>query len=258
MARRAAALLVLVGLASCGPGVGPDPAGLARFVDYLRADRHARLVIEVDAVPGFEPRATTARDLVLGLDGLVDKPGGIEAVLDGSLAAAGSDHAWTFDELVDLARATDDLAVPGDAGKMHVLFGDGHDEAGVPGNETLGLAWDYTTIVVFAETVADACARVTDPEAREAVCAATELWVWTHETGHLLGLVNLGVPMVTDHEDPDHPRHDVADDCVMYWANRGSAIPLKVIRRLAAHATPTLGFDAACQADLAAIREGSP
>ncbi len=251
------AVLLLVGLSACGPGAGSGASGAARVGDYVRADRYSRLVIEVDAVPGFEPRATTARDLVLGLDPLLDKPGGIEAVLDGTLAAAGSDHAWTFDELAALADATDDCRVAADTVKMHVLFVDGHDEGDVPGNETLGLAWGHSTIAVFAETVADTCARVTDPDQREAVCAGTELWVWTHETGHLLGLVNLGVPMVTDHEDPDHPHHDASPYCVMYWATRGEAVPLRVARRLAAHTSPTLGFDAACQADLAAVRNAT-
>jgi hypothetical protein len=38
-----------------------------------------------------------------------------------------------------------------------------------------------------------------------------------HEIGHLLALVNGGVPMVTPHEDPQSRFHDVDEDCVMYF-----------------------------------------
>ncbi|WII72152.1 hypothetical protein QJS83_16945 [Bdellovibrio sp. 22V] len=39
-----------------------------------------------------------------------------------------------------------------------------------------------------------------------------------HEVGHAIGLVNLGLPMATDHEDQSHVHHTTDSDCVMYWA----------------------------------------
>ena len=38
-----------------------------------------------------------------------------------------------------------------------------------------------------------------------------------HELGHVIGLVNNGVPMVTPHEDFEHPHHSTDVDDVMYW-----------------------------------------
>ncbi len=43
-----------------------------------------------------------------------------------------------------------------------------------------------------------------------------------HEIGHLIGLVNNGVPMSTNHEDSTHPRHTSNDEGVMYWAVESS------------------------------------
>lgn len=38
-----------------------------------------------------------------------------------------------------------------------------------------------------------------------------------HELGHVIGLVNNGVPMVAPHEDSEHPHHTTDPDDVMYW-----------------------------------------
>jgi hypothetical protein len=40
--------------------------------------------------------------------------------------------------------------------------------------------------------------------------------ILVHEMGHLLGLVNNGVPMVTPHEDPEEAHHDADEDCVLH------------------------------------------
>lgn len=38
-----------------------------------------------------------------------------------------------------------------------------------------------------------------------------------HELGHVIGLVNNGVPMAIPHEDPEHPHHSTDIEDVMYW-----------------------------------------
>ncbi len=43
-----------------------------------------------------------------------------------------------------------------------------------------------------------------------------------HEIGHAVGLVNNGIPMVTDHEDSGHPKHTINEDGVMYWSVESS------------------------------------
>ena len=39
-----------------------------------------------------------------------------------------------------------------------------------------------------------------------------------HEIGHLMGLVNLGTPMVVNHEDPTHAYHCNDRNCAMYFS----------------------------------------
>jgi hypothetical protein len=42
-----------------------------------------------------------------------------------------------------------------------------------------------------------------------------------HEIGHVLGLVNAGLPLTSPHEDGQHQAHCSNESCVMYWENEG-------------------------------------
>ena len=42
--------------------------------------------------------------------------------------------------------------------------------------------------------------------------------VTVHELGHVVGLVNLGVPLARPHQDSGHPGHSNNSACVMYWS----------------------------------------
>jgi hypothetical protein len=88
----------------------------------------------------------------------------------------------------------------------------------------------------------------------ERVCNETELIIWTHEVGHVLGLVNFGLPMVEDHEDPDHEYHDHNEDCVMHWAFERRQAFEKIGDRFIDDEDVSLGFDEACLADIEAVR----
>lgn len=43
-----------------------------------------------------------------------------------------------------------------------------------------------------------------------------------HEIGHVIGLVNNGVPLTSSHEDAAHPRHSSNSNCIMYWTVESS------------------------------------
>ena len=239
-------------LFSCGGGddlpAATDPYGP---LAYVRGDIFTKLVLEVDSVAGFEPRTSVESALTSGLEAILDKPDGVTAVRDGTLASRGADHAWTLDELDDLADDSATLAVDNDTAKMHILFVDGHYAEDTSAGKILGVAWGRKNLVMFKQTLEEVCASA-PLIVRERVCASAELGVWTHETGHLLGLVDNGLEMVTDHRDPDsdHGRHDASDDCIMFWSYNGGEIV-----DLFMDEEQDLGFDAACLADIAALRD---
>lgn len=232
--------------------------GGARWSHLIRSDGYPRLVFEIDAVPGQEPSPATEQALTQGLFHVVDKPGGIDAIEDEPIESPGEDHAWGTSELHALADRTANLQVPDDTITIHTLFIDGHSDADTNFVEVLGLAWGYQHIVLFQQTIARHCAASTLPELlQQEQCDAAELAIWTHETGHVLGLVDNGLPMVADHRDPDraHGPHDASDQCVMYWAYQGTALFDVIGQRLLNGQPADLGFGPECLEDIAAERD---
>jgi hypothetical protein len=256
--RKVLALILAGGVGACGGGARGEQRALVASQasrDYVRSDEYARLVLEVDAVPGFEPLDHNRTALAARLAEIVDKPAGVEAVLDGLIASRGADHRWTFAELEALALETFDRVEPEGTTKMHVLFLDGaYDAPG--GGVVLGVAWGQRHLAVFSQSVREACGDAGLPSPLdEELCADAELAVWLHEVGHVLGLVDIGLPMQTDHEDPEHDGHDRDADCVMYWAYEGDALVARLVDDLLGTGNGALDFDAHCLDDVAAVRD---
>ena len=228
----------------------------SRVAQYIRSTTYSKMVLEIDSVPGFEPRAAAQSKLLGQLDAILDKPEGITVVNDGTLVSRGEDHAWTDKELFALADENFDLAVDDETIKMHVLFIDGSSARDTNSGRILGLAWSNTHLVMFKQTIEDTCSsNLTPPLLRESLCERAEFSIWLHEVGHLLGLVNTGLSMVNDHQDEEHGAHDVSDACVMYWAYEGEAAVDVLRDRLIGGNQEALEFDAECLADIAAVRD---
>jgi hypothetical protein len=211
----------------------------------------------VDAVDGWGPYDGTGSQLTAGLEDLLAKPDGIEVVMDGTIESRGEDHAWTRDELRTLADQHFDMDVPEGTIKMHVLFVDGHDAQDDEDGKTLGLAWGHTHMALFKRSIEQSCSSGPfGGIARQRLCRKAEQSIWTHEVGHTIGLVDNGLPMVMDHRDPDHGRHDRNDECVMYWAYEREGVFQTLRNRFMNNNESALGFDEACRQDIAALRDG--
>lgn len=253
--KRARWVFAVVVLCGCvDPTLPPGTDGgttRPRWERYIRGDVDTRLVIELDYVPGAEPRAAAEADLIARLSTLLDKPDGIEIVHDDVLESRGADHAWTFEELDALARESfDDESPPGTV-TMHVMWLDGHDADDSAMGSTLGLAWGSTHIVMYQSTIEDSCDGLV---LREQVCASAQRSIWLHEVGHVIGLVDNGLAMTSDHRDPAHGAHDIDEGCIMYWAFEGRA-GVDVVRERITGGGAMIDFDDACLADIAAVRD---
>lgn len=119
----------------------------------------------------------------------------------------------------------------------------------------LGVAWAQQNIAIFKQVIEDNCGAAGLGILTEAGCAAAELAICVHEVGHVIGLVDNGLPMITLHEDPEHPGHDISRDCVMYWAYEGDALISRVADDLLNTGSSALDFDAECLQDIAAVRD---
>ncbi len=238
-------------------GASPDAAPLsalpARVRDTIRSDDYTRLVLEVDVVEGMAPRDGVEAQIASLFEDVLDKPDGVEAVRDDVLEPRGSDHAWSFEELRDLAEQTFDLEVDAQTTVLHNLWVDGHSESDSAQGVILGLQFGRH-IVMFKETIDDVCTRASLPLNREQACRRTERGIWIHEIGHAIGLVDNGLPMVEDHKDPERGAHSHNEDCIMYWAYTGEALADRVVDAILGE-QPELGFDEYCLNDIAAVRD---
>jgi hypothetical protein len=231
---------------------GQVPSAVARLIDN---DRFPALVIELDSVAGTEPQPDVQVEVVAQLTDLLEKPRGIVVVPDEIIASRGGEHAWTEGELTALAHETFNLAVPDDTAKIHVMTLDGHAATDDQSNSTVGLAWANTHIALFAGKIeAVSTTPRAQPHLQLQLIRTGQFSVWLHEVGHLLGLVNVGAPMVEPHEDIEHPGHDINEDCVMFWAIEEARAVEILQQRVIEGDTRAFSFDEACRNDLAAAR----
>ncbi len=245
----------LVAGAGCVDDGGPvgststaELSPLQRIEELLRADTASAIDVRVTVphdvvVPGDPfPR------LVDMLEDVTDKVDGASVDLTYDEVAA---RDWTLAELEAEVVAREQ---PVDAGiaaiEVLVVRGDYVDN-----DDVLGLSWEWSRIVLFADALEAACASAGGGggagDVGDRVCEASWATILRHEAGHVLGLVNKELPMVADHEDPEHEHHDPDPDCLMYWSWDRSDVSGKV-------ADEDLELCPASLADLAAARDAEP
>lgn len=242
------------GAATGAAGAAAAPGAIPLWEAHIRGDVYRKMVVEVDVTRGFAPESGVMEEVFSTLTNLLDKPDGIEVVFDQELEPVGASHAWTFAELQALASDHMNLGVAEGVDRIHVMWLDGHDESDGDSGSVLGLAWGHRHIVMYKQTLAAGCDQLLSAVANQ-LCRAAERAVMTHEVGHVIGLVDNGLPMITDHRDPDHGHHSGDPESVMYWQHERDGVFDVLLTRLQGSGDPSLGFDANSLADIAAVRD---
>jgi hypothetical protein len=205
--------------------------------DFLTDTLFDELQIEVDWIVGHEPSDAALAELAAALGELCRKPAGIQILKDDEIAGASS-PAWSLDAIDALEvqhrdgyrDTTNGVAV------MYVLYLDGHSDRDSGSGKVLGIAYHGSSTVLFHETI-----ESVDPGVP--LFAGIEDTVLLHEAGHLLGLVENGIPMVNQHRDSQHGAHDSSAECIMHWT-----IETQNVVEVLLEGKPD--FDAACRADM--------
>ncbi len=251
--------LFLSAILSCDGGAEGFEAGASRPEKLIRASPYPRLILEIDAVAGLSLREGIPELLVSGLEELLDKPGGIQVQIDGEIPSKGEEHAWEFDELQGLADEHFDLETPEDTIKIHIMLLDGHSADDDETGSVLGLAWSSAHLVLFKNTLGSSCEhqppRPMGAAIIQALCLEAERAILFHELGHLIGLVNNGISMQSEHQDKERGAHSNNEECLMYWAYEGPRLVEMLREQFLKSGSGSIGFDDACLADIKAVRE---
>jgi hypothetical protein len=208
-ASRVVSVALIIGSSGCSQK--SDDAGETS----LKGARH--IIVEIDAMPGATPSfAPLDRGVspwvILELNLRALAPPDIEQLSYPSSEAdvgsidAAAGREFKDDEIHELARRHRDFEPKGDEAHFHVLFLDG--EYGENTQQIRVRALNIggsRTIAVFGavSSYASDFERITEQSAI------------LHELGHAFGLVNLTMPDVSGHSDPESPQHCTEFDCVM-------------------------------------------
>jgi hypothetical protein len=254
-----AALVSALGLSCAEPDssfISRGPGSLA--ADFLTNVRYTSLDIEFDYVAGQIP-GDLGRDYTINrIRRMVGKSGEIKLRVSTEIDPRGAGAIYTLDEIKTLEKAHRDFYADGDRAAMYLLFLDGRFEESTDAALVLALAYGPSSMVVFRESVQEICVTLraveSDPVVREALCPASEAAAILHEFGHLIGLVGK-IPMVSDHEDPQHPGHDRSENCIMHWNYTSAPIADFVRAKLVEGDMDLDVFDRACRDDVEALRD---
>ena len=247
------AVLVVASVATtgCFDGLLPDRSRVGSAAKSLvDGSEYPRLVVELDYPAGHAPNAeakSVLRNTLAEVSGR--EVSRIEIIEEAEIPAQPS-KKYTLQEIVALEDEHRDRRTSGDTAVLYVLYVAGGYEGDSGDSRVLGVAYRGTSIAIMKGNIKDATtSTLLSPRPAE---QCVERAVLVHEFGHAAGLVDLGTPMVRDHEDPQHPGHSSNRESVMYYAVENTQDLLSFFTGGCGDIPYT--FDADDKADLRALR----
>ncbi len=204
--------------------------------DFLSAAKYTSINVQLQYMPGFAPNAAALDSLTNFLNLLINKPGGIN-ITQTPVAVSGK-SVFTLADITELEKNNRTQFNSGNVLSVYIVFVDApYSTANV-----LGVAYKNTSLIIFGPTVNSNSGGLNQPPRSK-----LESTVEKHEFGHLLGLTNIGTPMVTNHEDAGHLGHCNNSACLMYFSTQTTIMGGILLTG------PVPVLDANCRADLQAF-----
>lgn len=214
-------LAASMALAGCFEGVFPDrsrPGSAA--ADLVDGARYPRLVVEIDYPAGYGPNAEAKSVLRSTLAEVSGRDASRIELVEEAEIPAQPNKKYTLNEIVALEDEHRDRRTAGDTAVLYIAYVAGGYSEDEGDSRVLGVAYRGTSLAIMKGNIKEATRSSLLDVRPEEHCV--ERAVLVHEFGHAAGLVNLGTPMVRDHEDPAHRGHSSNTRSVMYYAVENS------------------------------------
>ncbi|MEQ9288649.1 MAG: peptidase [Cyclobacteriaceae bacterium] len=242
--------LIFIGVLACSqngedpvadPDPQPDPNLNKKNVgdssnDMLSDTNYDGITLEIVAVNGYELDNSVIDEFKSFIEMLVRKPDGItvraSSISTPGLAPYSASDLRSFEDQ-NRTKFNDDKEL---AIFMFIT------EDAYTNENVLGLAYRNTSFALMGGRIRELTGGIGQPS--ENLVLQTVL---RHEMGHLLGLVNVGTAMQTDHQDTNNGHHCDVQDCLMYYAVETGDFLSNIVNE-----TSPPALDSQCRADLTA------
>ena len=159
---------------------------------------------------GFELTSAAVNNLKTFIEQRLNKPGGI--ILKQSAIAAPGKSSYTASDLAAIEDKNRKEFTREDTIAVYFFVADSKFSEDTDNSKVLGVAYRNTSMALLGSTIRELSGGLTQPERSK-----LETVVLQHELGHILGLVNAGTAMVTNHQDAPHGRHCDNSNCLMHY-----------------------------------------
>lgn len=175
---------------------------------FLSDKLYDEMTLEILYMPSVKPSENSVENLNNFLSTYLRKPSGINIII--KEITPNSQSEYSIDNLNSIESSYREEFNEDNKIAASLIFVDGHYASN---NQVLGVAYKNTSMAIFGKTVSENSGGLSQPTKTK-----LESTIMNHEMGHLLGLVNLGTPMVENHEDTEHGKHCENEECLMYYA----------------------------------------
>ncbi len=179
--------------------------------DFLSGKDYEELIVEIQYMNGQQPEDATVNNLKTFLSGRLNKPGGI-SITQSSIATP-SKGFYSITDIENMEKDNRTKYAKGKKLTAYILFLDGDYSENSGSSKVLGVAYGNTSMAIFGKTIKDYSGGIGQPSTNVAMST-----VILHEIGHVIGLVDNGTAMQSNHIDAGNGHHCNNDDCLRYYA----------------------------------------
>lgn len=182
--------------------------------DLLSNSRYNSLSIEVQYMPGYAPDPQALDHLKNFLSSHLQKDNGI-TITQREIPGASS-SSLSADDIRKIENTNRTVFTNGSTMAVNILYTNGQYSGNA---NALGVAYRNTSVALLGKTIRDNSGGFGQVSRTK-----LEATVLEHEMGHLLGLVDLGSQMQTNHKDASNGNHCNNQNCLMYYASETTDI----------------------------------